>query len=386
MLSCRSLNFGLALLVVISCPTLAAERVSLGSNNVSSARQAVLLDVNTNTILFAKQAEDRMPTSSMSKMMTMYLVFEALKNGKLKLDGETTISERAWRMEGSRMYAPLGSSVKIEDLIRGVIVQSGNDASVALAEAVAGTEDGFAARMNAKAKELGLSNSHFVNATGMPHVEHYSTPLDLARLGVALQRDFPEYYHYYSEKEFTYNKIKQGNRNPLLYRNMGVDGIKTGHTEAAGFGLTASAVRDGRRLVLVVNGLKDMQERADEPARLLEYGFHEFSPYKLLQAGQPATMVRTWLGEAESVGAAPEHDVLLTLPISARSGLKVALEYHEPVLAPVSKGQVLGKAVITAPGMEVMEVPLLAQQTVPKLGFFASLMAKLHLLFGGQNS
>ncbi len=386
MLSRHAFKFALAVLAVVSCPALAAERTILGANNASSAKQAVLLDVNTNTILFAKQAEDRMPTSSMSKMMTMYLVFEALKSGKLKLDGETIISERAWRMEGSRMYAPLGSGAKIEDLIRGVIVQSGNDASVALAEAVAGTEDGFAARMNAKAKELGMTNSHFVNATGMPHPEHFSTPLDLARLGIALQRDFPEYYHYYSEKEFTYNKIKQGNRNPLLYRNMGVDGIKTGHTEAAGFGLTASAVRDGRRLVLVVNGLKDMQERADEPARLLEYGFHEFSPYKLLQAGQAATMARTWLGAAESVGLAPERDVLLTLPVSARSGLKVALEYQEPVLAPVTQGQVLGKAIITAPGMEAMEVPLLAQQAVPKLGFFASLMAKLRLLFGGQNA
>ncbi len=386
MLSSHVLKFGLAVLIVIACPAVAAERTVLGPKNESSAKQAVLLDVSANTILFAKQAEVRMPTSSMSKMMTMYLVFEAIKNGKLKLDGETTISERAWRMEGSRMYAPLGSGVKIEDLIRGVIVQSGNDASVALAEAVAGTEDAFAGRMNAKAIELGLSNSHFVNATGLPHTEHYSTPLDLARLGIALQRDFPEYYHYYSEKEFTYNKIKQGNRNPLLYRNMGVDGIKTGHTETAGFGLTASAVRDGRRLVLVVNGLKDMQERADEPARLLEYGFHEFSAFKLLQAGQATTMVRTWLGESSTVGIAPENDVLLTLPVSARSGLKVALEYQEPVSAPVNKGQMLGKAIISAPGMETLEVPLLAQQTVPKFGFLSSLMAKLHLVFGGQGS
>lgn len=386
MLSCHVLKFGLALLVVIAYPAVAAERTVLGPNNESSAKQAVLLDVTANTILFAKQAEVKMPTSSMSKMMTMYLVFEALKNGKLKLDGETTISERAWRMEGSRMYAPLGSRVKVEDLIRGVIVQSGNDASVALAEAVAGTEDAFAGRMNAKAMELGLTKSHFVNATGLPHSEHYSTPLDLARLGIALQRDFPEYYHYYSEKEFTYNKIKQGNRNPLLYRNMGVDGIKTGHTETAGFGLTASAIRDGRRLVLVVNGLKDMQERADEPARLLEYGFHEFNAYKILQAGQATNMVRTWLGESSSVGIVPENDVLLTLPVSARSGLKVALEYQEPVSAPVSKGQMLGKAIISAPGMEPLEVPLVAQQTVPKFGFLSSLMAKLHLLFAGQES
>lgn len=349
----------------------------------TTAKQAVMVDVTTNTILLDKKAEERMPTSSMSKMMTIYMVFEALQQGKLKLEDEVPVSAAAWRMEGSRMFANVGSKVKVEDLIRGVVIQSGNDASVALAEAVAGTEEIFARRMNEKAKLLGLTNSHFMNATGLPDPQHYSTPLDLARLGIALHRDFPQYYHYFGEKEFVFNKIKQGNRNPLLYRNIGVDGIKTGHAEVAGFGLTAAVERNGRRIVLVVNGLKDMQERADEPARLIEHGYHEFGNYALFKAGQEIAQAKVWLGTAPKVALVTAQDVTLTLPVTSRDKMKVSVEYEEPLLAPIHKGQPAGKLVISVPPLAPINIPLQAAADVPKLGFFAALLEKLRMMFGG---
>jgi serine-type D-Ala-D-Ala carboxypeptidase (penicillin-binding protein 5/6) len=383
------LRYGLiglvGLLGVLAWPVHAAE-APFGLKLDTIAEQAVLIDVNTKTVLFDKAADVRMPTSSMSKMMTVYLVFDALKQGKLKLDTLVTISEHAWKMEGSRMFAQVGTQVKVEDLIRGVIIQSGNDASAALAEAVAGTEPIFANRMNELAAKLGMTNSHFVNATGLPDPQHYSTPHDLARLGMALHQDFPEYYHYFGETEFTYNKIKQGNRNPLLYRNMGVDGIKTGHAEAAGFGLTAMAERKGRRLILVVNGLKNMQERADEPARLLEYGYHEFNAYTVATAGQKMATAPVWLGQAATVELTVAAAAQVTLPVSLRDKMKVALSFNAPVTAPVVQGQVLGKLLVTAPNMPTLELPLQAATAVPKQGFFAVLLAKLGYLLTGKTA
>jgi D-alanyl-D-alanine carboxypeptidase (penicillin-binding protein 5/6) len=237
----------------------------------STARQAILVDVTGHRVLYEKNADQHMPTSSMSKMMTIYMVFDALKAGKIKLDDTFTVSEKAWRttykQDESSMFLPIGGQVKVEDLIRGVIIQSGNDATVVLAEGLGGSEAEFVTEMNDKAKQLGMTNSHFVNSNGMPDPEHYSTARDLATLAEHLNADFPEYYHFFGELEYTYNNIKQGNRNPLLYRNgLGVDGLKTGHTDAGGYGLTASAVRNGRRLVAVVNGLPSMQARADDLA------------------------------------------------------------------------------------------------------------------------
>src|SRR5690606_24953816 len=240
------------------------------------AREAILIDVDTRTVLFEKNSQARMPTSSMSKVLTAYLVFEAIKDGRIKLDDTLPVSEKAWRMQGSKMFVPIGEQVKVEDLLRGVIVQSGNDATVVLAEGISGTEEAFADLMNITAKKIGMNNSHFMNASGWPDPNHYSTAYDLALLAYHMITEHSDYYHYYSEKEFTFNKIKQGNRNPLLYRNIGADGIKTGHTEEAGYGLMASAVQGGRRLILVVNGLESMQQRADESARLLSWGFQNF--------------------------------------------------------------------------------------------------------------
>ena len=345
------------------------------------AKQAILIDMATGSTLFAKDADQRMATSSMSKVLTMYLVFEALRNGKLKMDMDLPVSQHAWEQTGSRMLLNPGDHAKVEDLIRGVIVQSGNDAAVTFAEALGVTESGFATMMNAKAAQLGMNNSHFMNATGLPDPDHYSTARDLAILAQAMMRDFPEYYHYFAEQEFTYNKIKQGNRNPLLYHNIGVDGLKTGHTDAGGFGLIASSLREGRRLVLVVNGLGDMQERADEPAKILDWGYREYGLFPIVKQGEKLAEASVWLGRETTVPLVAGKDVTLSLPRSARNGLRVVARFEQPLRAPVAKGQDVGKITISAPGTSDVEVPLLADSNVEQLGFFARLWVKFGLLF-----
>lgn len=349
----------------------------------TAARQAYLIDANTGTELFAKDADTPMAPSSMSKMLTMYLVFEAIKNGKLSLDQSLTTSERAWRQsgDGSKMFLNVGQQARVEELIRGVIVQSGNDAAVVLAEGVAGSEESFAEMLNEKARQLGMAHSHFVNATGMPDPQHYSTAHDLAVLALALIHDYPENYHYFSELTFTYNNIQQGNRNPLLYRAMNVDGLKTGHTDAGGYGLTASALRNGRRLVLVLNGMADMQMRADESAKMLDWGYREYGLYPIAKTGDVMAEAKVWLGQAASVSLVAASDLVVTLPRSARAGLKAEAVFDQPIPAPIAKGQTIGKLVVTAPGMEAKEIPLAASAPVERLGFFARLSTKLKLLF-----
>jgi D-alanyl-D-alanine carboxypeptidase (penicillin-binding protein 5/6) len=353
----------------------------------TAAKQAFLMDSATGAALYEKDADVAMPTSSMSKMMTMYMVFDALKTGKLKMDDMMPVSEHAWKIGGqgrgdsSTMFLDVNSKVKVEDAIRGVIIQSGNDAAVVFAEALGGSEGAFADLMNAKAAQLGMTHSHFVNASGMPDPQHYSTARDLAILARHLIQDFPEDYHYFSETSFTYNGHPQGNRNPLLYRNMNVDGLKTGHTDIGGYGLTASAMRDGRRLILVLNGMKDMQMRADESAKLLDWGFREYGTYPVVKTDEKLADAKVWLGEAQKVPLLASRDVTLTLPKFARASLKTAVAFDQPVEAPVAKGQKLGTLTITAAGVDAIEVPLVAGNDVPKLGFFAQLSAKLHLLW-----
>ena len=349
------------------------------------AKQAIVVEASTGSVLYAKDADSQMPTSSMSKVLTMYLVFEAIKNGKLTLDQTVTISDAAWRQTGSRMFVSIGSQVKVEDLIRGVIIQSGNDAAVALAEAVAGTEASFAELMNAKAKELGMANSHFKNATGMPDPEHYSTARDLATLAMSLMRDYPQHYHYYGETEFTYNNIKQGNRNPLLYRNMGVDGMKTGHTDIAGYGLIASALRENRRIVTVVNGLSSMQERADEPAKLIEWAYREYGLYTLVEKDKVMGEAKVWLGEAKTVPVIADKSVMMSLPRAAKESVKIeASVTNAETPAPIQKGQVLGKAIISGDGFASVEVPLIAADDVKQLGLFARTIAKIKRSLGRE--
>lgn len=348
----------------------------------TKARQAYLLEANTGAVLYSKNSDTQMPTSSMSKMMTMYLVFDAIKNGKIHMDTALSVSEHAWKQEGSRMFLNVGQSVKVEDLVRGVIVQSGNDAAVTFAEALgSGSESSFAESMNIKAKQLGMINSHFMNATGLPDPSHYSTAHDLAILALALMHDFPEDYHFFSELEFSYNGIKQGNRNPLLYRNMNVDGLKTGHTDIGGYGLTVSSLRDGRRLILVLNGLSDMQARADESARLLDWGYREYGLYTVAKAHDRVVDAAVWLGEEKTVPLIVDQDVLLSLPRSARSGLKATVVYTQPVSAPLSQGQKVGHLIITAPGYPTRDIDLVAGTDVPEIGFFARIATRLHYFF-----
>jgi len=350
----------------------------------TAAQQAVVLDAPTGAVLFAKDADSKMATSSMSKVLSMYLVFESIKKGKLSLDTNVTVSENAWKQQGSRTFLKIGQEVRIEDLIRGVIIQSGNDSAVALAEAVAGTEGSFAGLMNDKAHVLGMTNSHFMNATGLPDPEHYSTARDLAILAYSMMRDFPEYYHYYSETEFTFNGIKQGNRNPLLYRNIGVDGMKTGHTEVAGYGMISSASHEGRRVIVVVNGLPSMQARADESAKLLDWGFREFALYPILKAGEKAADAKVWLGETPTVPVGVEKDLGLTLPRMQHDQLKSEVRVNAETEAPIHKGQVIGQLTVSAPGYQTMQVPLVALSDDAHLGFVASSVAKVKRLFGKE--
>ncbi len=356
----------------------------------TTATNAVLIDTSTQTVLFEKEADAKMFPSSMSKLMTAYVVFGHIKAGQMKLEDLTTVSEKAWKMQGSKMYIQVGTQVKVEDLIRGMIIQSGNDACVALAEAVAGSEEAFVDIMNKKAAEIGLKGSHFMNATGWPDPEHYMTARDLSILAQHIIKDFPEFYHYYSETDFTYNDIKQGNRNPLLYYpELGVDGMKTGHTDIAGYGVTVSGKNpaDGRRLVMVINGTKSMQARADEGKALLTYGYKSFKNIALAKKGETLGKAPVWLGKAAEVSLQPKEDVFLTLPLAEANKAKAEakLQFNAPVQAPIKQGDELGKLVMTLPDGSAHSVPLVAGESVEKLGAFARILPQLkHLIFGNQ--
>lgn len=333
----------------------------------TQAKHALIVEVETGTVLLDKAADERMPPASMSKLMTAYVVFSMLKEGRAKLTDELPVSERAWRTGGSKMFVPLGGRVSIDDLIKGVIIQSGNDACVVLAEGLAGSVDAFVELMNQKAKEIGLKDSHFANVDGLPDPNHWMTARDLTTLALRTIKDFPEYYKIYSQLEFVFNNIKQGNRNPLLYKNMGADGLKTGHTEESGYGLTASVVRGGRRIVMVLNGLPTMKARAQESERLADWAFREFNDYKLVAAGETVDEAPVWLGAAARVPLTVAKDVVVTLPRKSRKEMKVTADYEAPVPAPVKKGETLGKLVVTAPDTAPIEVPLIAAADVGRM-------------------
>lgn len=351
--------------------------------NTTPAREAIVLDYDTGTVLFERNADQRMPTSSMSKTMTMYLIFEALKDGKLTLDQTLPVSEKAWRMQGSKMFVPLGGQVSVQDLIRGVIIQSGNDATIVLAEGLAGDEGRFAEMMNAKAAALGMKDSHFANASGWPDPDHYSTARDLATLGTRIVRDFPDFYKWYSETEFKYNNIRQYNRNPLLKHGIGADGIKTGHAEEAGYGLIGSGIRNGRRVVMVVNGLPDMKARENESVRLLEWALSAFENRSLFKQGQNLTTAPVVLGAADSVPLVSSQDILVTAPKNGAKALKVEAVYDAPLRAPIQKGDPVGVLRVETPLLGTREIPLLVGADVARSGIFRSVWQKARLrLFG----
>lgn len=340
--------------------------------------------MNTNTVLFEKNADQAMAPSSMSKMMTIFLAFERLKDGRLSLDDTFLVSEKAWRKKGSKMWVQVNSRVRIEDLLRGIIVQSGNDASIVLAEGISGSEGAFADLLNERARNLGMKNSNFLNASGWPEEGHETTARDLAVLVRETIRQFPEYYHYYSEKSFTYNGIRQPNRNPALYRNLGVDGLKTGHTQVAGYGLATSALRLGRRLILVLNGLPSKKARATESERLLDWGFREFKIYPLFKSGDKVTDAKVWMGASASIPLVIEKDLRLTLARRARQGMKVKVNYDEPIPAPIAKGDRLAVLRAEIPGRPVIQIPLVAGADVERLGLFSRLGAALKYIVWGD--
>ncbi len=354
------------------------------SNIETKAKQAIIIDYNTGTILFEKNADARMPTSSMSKVMTMYLVFEALKKGNISLDDTFLVSEKAWRKGGSKMFVPVGKQVKVEDLIRGVIIQSGNDATIVLAEGLGGDEDSFAAALNIKAKELGMNNSHFMNASGWPDPDHYSTARDLAILAAAMIKNFPDYYGYYAEKEFTYSKISQANRNPLLYANIGADGLKTGHTKNGGYGLIGTGVKDGRRVIIVINGLASKAERKQQSIKLLQWGLNGFRNISLFDDGADLDKAEVYFGTRDFVGLRAKTSLNIIVPKLLERDLKIEVKYKSPLKAPISKGQEVGTVIIHTPKGEAIKVPLITSNSVKEMPWFAKIIAKARLLTTGQ--
>lgn len=341
------------------------------------ATNALLMDADTGHIIYEKQADEPMPPASMSKLMTVYIVLEALKDGRLKMDDEFTVSENAWKKGGSTsggstMFLEPNTNVKVSDLLKGVVIQSGNDACITIAEHMAGSEEAFAELMNEKAKELGLQNSSFKNATGLPDPEHKMSAKDLAKLAKVLINEFPEYYSIFSEKEFSFNGITQANRNPLLGKIKGADGLKTGHTIESGYGLTASVKKeDGSRLILVLNGLKTSKQRDFESNRLASYGARSFITRTIVEKDKVIESIPVWLGEVDTVDAVTEKNYRITQELTKRIPT-VTLSYDTPVSAPIKKGDVIAMLKIDN-GSKIDTVKLLAATDVKKAGYFKKL-------------
>ncbi len=335
------------------------------------ASSYLLVDHHSGRILAERDADARIEPASITKIMTSYVIYGALKDGTISLDDEVLVSEKAWRMYGSRMFIEVGKKVKLSELLAGLIVQSGNDASIALAEHLAGTEEAFVSLMNAQAQALGLTNTHYVNATGLPHEDHYTTARDIATLSRALIRDYPDYYPEYAEKQFTFNGITQYNRNKLLWRDESVDGIKTGHTESAGYCLVASAVRkDDMRLISVVLGTASENARAQHSQALLNWGFRFFETHKLYVAGESLTEARVWKGELDNVALGLEEDLYVTIPRGQYSSLKATMELSAELEAPVRKGESLGDVNITLGDEMIRRQPLVALGSVDQGGLW----------------
>jgi serine-type D-Ala-D-Ala carboxypeptidase (penicillin-binding protein 5/6) len=347
------------------------------------AKQSFMVDPQTSTVLLFKDADRPMHPSSMAKMMTIYILFEELEAGRVKLDTRFRVSERARNMGGSRMFVELGSEVTVEDLIKGMIVLSGNDACVVVAEGLSGNEDSFAERMTRRGQELGMTATVFKNASGWPADGQWTTARDLAVVAWRTIEDFPKLYHYYAETNWTYNNIKQENRNRLLKITPGTDGLKTGHTEEGGFGQATSAVRDGRRLILVVNGLGSMAERAQETARLMEWGFRESSNTTVFRAGDAVVEAPVWLGAQDKVPLVVARAIQITAPTGQTVTPRVIARFDGPLPAPIVKGAKLGTASLTLPDGKVVEYPLEAGADVPRMGVVGRLTALIHhYLFG----
>ncbi|MDG6777499.1 D-alanyl-D-alanine carboxypeptidase [Thiomicrorhabdus sp. zzn3] len=346
-----------------------------------SGTSHLLIDFDSGKILAEKDADSRVEPASLTKIMTGYVVINELTNGNMSLDEMVTISEKAWKMPGSKMFIEVGKKVSVRDLIKGMVIQSGNDASVALAEYIAGSEEVFAQLMNKYAKALGMNNTHYMNATGLPHPDHYTTARDLAILTKALITKFPEEYKWYSEKKFTFNGITQYNRNKLLWQDPSVDGLKTGHTESAGYCLVSSAKRDGMRLISVVLGTNSMEKRIQESQKLLNYGFRFFETHPLYKANQRLNDVKVWEGSKDVLGVGLKNDLFITIPRGQYKNLNIETSLQPEIVAPITTGQELGQLHVSLNGEVLVEQPLVALSDVEEGSFFKKLIDQIKRMF-----
>ena len=345
-----------------------------------AAKSFILIDFNSGKVLAEKNADTRLSPASLTKIMTVYVIFRELSKGHLTLDEKVTISKKAWQTGGSRMFVEVNKQVAVEDLLQGVIIQSGNDASVALAEHVAGDESTFAAMMNQHAKRLGMLNSHFENSMGLPRENHYTTARDLAILTSAVISEFPDYYRWDSQKEFTYNNITQPNRNKLLWRDKSVDGVKTGYTEEAGYCMVTSAIRDEMRLISVVMGTASANARANESQTLINYGFRFFETHKLYAGHEALNEARIWKGDIKTLPLGLKNDLFVTIPRRHYNDLKAEVNFDKKIVAPVKEGDALGNVNVSLAGTVIANKPLVALKTVSKGGFVERLYDEALLL------
>ena len=379
------MNFKRIILISLSLCFIATRGYAIET----TAKQVYLFDYDTGTVLLGKDYNTEMSPASMSKLMTLYMVFERLKDGRLSLDDEFTVSENAWKKGGSvsgssTMFLPPKSKVKVSDLLRGVIIQSGNDACITIAENISGSEGDFAEEMERKAAEIGLTHSRFANATGWPNENQKMSAEDLAHLAKIIIKEFPEYYEVFSEKTFTYNNITQGNRNPLLYRVSYADGLKTGHTKESGYGLVGSAKKDGRRLIMVLNGLETNKDRASESEKVIRWGFREFDNYNLYSKGETVFNAEVWLGQKEKVAVAVDSDVVITIQKNKTRNTTIKAVYNNPIKVPITKGQKIGTLQVEIPDQEIKEFPLVAAEDVQKLGLFGKIIESVKILIFGK--
>lgn len=358
---------------------------------------AFLISADTGTVLFEKNADEPMPPSSMGKMMTVYVAFEMIKKGTVKLDDTITVSPETWRKwnnQGSTMFLSPGQQVTVEDLLHGIVTVSGNDACVVLAEGLAGSEEAYVELMNETAKKMGLKNTHFANTTGWPDPNEYASARDLAVIALRTIRDFPDLYkQFYGVPSFTFGQtmsgkpITQPNRNPILGKVAGADGVKTGHTEAAGYGFTGSAVQNGQRLVMVLNGLPSMAARTNESIKILEWGFRTFQTYRVAKQGTVVDNAPVWLGSADTVPLVLPQDAAITTPRASRDKITVKVTYTSPIPAPIKKGQKVADLVLSAPGQKPVTYPLVAGEAVEEAGFFGRAWAGFkNALFGAPKA
>ena len=349
----------------------------------TKAEQAIVMDFDTNEILFEKNSNIKTPPASMTKIMTVYAAFDRLKNTDLSIENECIVSAKAYKMGGSRTFLEIDDKVSIDELLKGIIIQSGNDASVALAECLAGTEDDFAKLMNVYAKRLGMLNTNFLNSSGWPVDNHYSTVYDLALLSNAVIREFPDLYLYFSDKEFTYNDIKQPNRNKLLSSVQGADGLKTGFTRASGWGIAATAKRDSRRITTVINGTNSSRSRLNEASNLINWAFSQTSQKLLVDKNQVIVEVDVWLGNKPRVNLVSSKKIVSTLSFDQIQLIKSSLEYKSPIEAPIKKGEVYGKLIIDIDGKPNIEVELIAENNIGSVNPISKVFAAMkYLIFG----